>query len=328
MQRYNYSSYVKIFATGLSNSNMTEITKKLFEPIISQEFVLNKKGQPYNINSREASDWYNQKRDIPKNIKKAVEKPQIYCHIGEYFQTNIIEKYINPLKESTMYENMLLLIKQSNLAQEEKLEFEKIYSEHDYGNFLGRAFLYSLVQDNRRQKDECSLIYMDDDLKTLERIIHKYPKPVPIQPPAILANSELKYVNELYSVYQEKTGTIFSSPEDLLPFKKWRLHFERQRKDYYLAETVCRGLRDTMCQNEAEKFDYVKDEIYDGVINTAEKDYACGFDRLTAVMEHATSVSLSHNIQMMILNWIGPGEKKGICHMLVNDERLSWLGDV
>ena len=328
MQKYNYSSYVEIFILGLSSVNMTEVTQKLFEPIISQEFVLNKSGQPYNINARDASEWYKQKREIPKNIKMAVETPQIYNHIGGYFQSNIIESYLSPLKESVMYENMLDLIQKSNLSQEIKSDLKKLYKEQSYGEFLGKAFLYSLVQNNKKQIDDCVPINMKEDLKALERIIQKYQKPVPIQPPKDLANCELKYVNELYSIYQEKTGSTFSKPEDLLPFKRLKNHFERQRKDYYLAETVHRGLRDTICQDEQENFAYVKNEIYDGVINTAEKEYACGYDRLTAVMEHVTSVQLSHNMQLLLLNWIGPGEKKGICHMLVNDERLSWLGDV
>lgn len=46
---------------------------------------------------------------------------------------------------------------------------------------------------------------------------------------------------------------------------------------------------------------------------------------MNAVMEHATLVELSSNLQTVTLNWIGPGEKKGICHMLVNDEKLSWI---
>ena len=69
----------------------------------------------------------------------------------------------------------------------------------------------------------------------------------------------------------------------------------------------------------------VKEEMYEGVVTTEEKDYACGYDRMNAVMEHATLVELSSNLQTVTLNWIGPGEKKGICHMLVNDEKLSWI---
>lgn len=57
------------------------------------------------------------------------------------------------------------------------------------------------------------------------------------------------------------------------------------------------------------------------------KNYDSGFDRMTAVMEHVTQVPLSNNLQDIMLDWIGPGEKKGVCHMLVNDGKLGWMGD-
>ena len=34
---------------------------------------------------------------------------------------------------------------------------------------------------------------------------------------------------------------------------------------------------------------------------------------------------ISSNTEQIMYNWIGPGEKMGVCHMLVNDERLEWV---
>lgn len=145
-------------------------------------------------------------------------------------------------------------------------------------------------------------------------------------PPPAVADGEMKYVKELFEVYQEKTGKKCDKAEDLEPYPKLKRNFNRQRKDYYLAETIRRGLRDTVCAGETQNFDLLKDEMYEGVVVTEEKEYGCGYDRLSAVLEHATTVQLSANVEILTLNWVGPGEKKGICHMLVNDERLSWMG--
>ena len=126
-------------------------------------------------------------------------------------------------------------------------------------------------------------------------------------------------------MYGQISGQEYARPEDLDEKPKLRKNFNRQRKDYYLAETIHRELRDTIRLDEEDGFDLLKDEVCDGVITTCEKSYNSGFDRLTAVMEHATSVPLSNNLQDRMLDWVGPGEKKGVCHMLVNEERLGWM---
>lgn len=69
-------------------------------------------------------------------------------------------------------------------------------------------------------------------------------------------------------------------------------------------------MRDTVCPDETQNFDCLKDEIYEGVVTTEEKEYDSGYDRLSAVMEHATLIQLSANLNTLTLNWVGPGEKK------------------
>ena len=139
-------------------------------------------------------------------------------------------------------------------------------------------------------------------------------------PPDEIEDHELGYVQELYKVYHEETGEEYARPADLDSQPKLKRDFNRQRKDYYSAETIRRELRDTIRQDETEGFDILKDEMYDGVITTRDKDYDSSFKRLTAVMEHATEVPISRNLQDRLLDWVGPGEKKGVCHILTVKE--------
>lgn len=330
MKTYNFASFAKVFETAMEHQNMTKLVQTLFEPIVSQKFVVNSRGNTYSITPREASDWYKQRRDIPKNIKKAAKDPRIYNHIESYFADTSIQELINPIKETKMHEELISLIMDSDLSKDDKSDFEKIYADANYELFLGKAFLHAIVADNLKHdvKTEYLDSDIDNDILLLETFIHKHPKPKPIEPPEIIAHGEMRYVNELYLVYAEKTGTTFNTPNDLIKYKKLQADFIRQRKNYYLAETVHRGLRDTMCLSETSSFDYMKDEIYEGIITTVEMDYNSGFDRLNKVMEHVTTVQLSNNTASMLLNWIGPGEKKGVCHMLVNDGRIHWTGDI
>ena len=82
-----------------------------------------------------------------------------------------------------------------------------------------------------------------------------------------------------------------------------------------------------MLVDEENGFNLLKDEVYNGVIDVRNKEYDLGYDRLTAVMEHATSLPISNNLDNILLNWVGASEKKGVCHMLVNDNLLSWMED-
>lgn len=150
-------------------------------------------------------------------------------------------------------------------------------------------------------------------------------KPSPLTPPEYVDTHEVIYVKELYKVYSEKTGEKYIKPEDLQSNIAINKNFNRQRKCYYLAETIRRELRDTTLLDEIDGFDILKDEIYEGIIETHDKDYDFAFDRLNTVIEHVTIVPLSQNLSDLLLNWIGPGEKKGVCHMLVNDKRISWF---
>ena len=46
---------------------------------------------------------------------------------------------------------------------------------------------------------------------------------------------------------------------------------------------------------------------------------------MDAITEKAEKVILSQKTQDDLYGWIGPGEKMGVCHMLVNENRLKWV---
>lgn len=328
MRVYNYAAYAKVLELGVSKPNMTKIAKALFKPIVEMEGVVNRAHNPYVITPAMAKSWYEQGTDIPPNIKIAAGKPEIVNGIGDYFSDEIIDNLINQMQESQMYSEMIKLIKESDLQQDQIDELLKLYADNDRAEFLGRAFLYAVVGDNLKKNPEFVIEPVDADIRTFKELVKKsHKKPKRIEPPEEIEDHELVYVKELYKVYGELSGEEYARPADLDAHPKLRRDFDRQRKDYYSAETIHRELRDSIRLDETEGFDILKDEMYDGVITTRDRDYDTGFKRLTAVMEHATEVPISNNLQDRMLDWVGPGEKKGVCHMLVNDHRLSWMDE-
>lgn len=329
MQVYNYAAFAKVFEIGVTKPNMTKIAKALFEPIVSLDGVVNRVGNLYVIDSKCAKAWYDQSTDIPENLKVAATRPDLLSEIGAYFNDNIIDEIVTQAKASSMYSELLKLIRNSDLEQTLRNELLELYNSGEQPDFLGKAFLYSLIADNTQKTPEEPVEAIDEDIRIFKELIKKkYKKPKSITPPDEIEDHEIGYVHELYRVYGEVSGQEYARPEDLDSEPALKKNFNRQRKDYYKAETIHRELRDTIRLDEEEGFSLLKDEVFDGVITTCEKDYTTSFERMTAVMEHATEILLSNNIQARMLDWIGPGEKKGVCHMLVNDERLGWMEDV
>ncbi|NBK77441.1 hypothetical protein D5272_02280 [bacterium D16-76] len=328
MEVYNYAAFAKAFELGVTKPNMTKIAKALFEPIVSLDGVVNRVGNLYVTDSKYAKAWYEQSSDIPENIKKAATRADLLDSIGAYFNDNIMDEVVSQTQSSAMNSALVRLIKNSDLEHNLQHELLQLYNSGELPDFLGKAFLYSLVADNTQKGSDAPVEEIDEDIRTFKELIKRsHKKPKGITPPDEIEDHEIGYVRELYRVYGEVSGQEYARPEDLDSEPTLKKNFNRQRKDYYLAETIHRELRDTIRLDEEEGFELLKDAVYEGVITTCEKPYYRGFDRLTAVMEHATSVPLSNNLQDRMLDWIGLGEKKGVCHMLVNDSRLGWMED-
>lgn len=150
--------------------------------------------------------------------------------------------------------------------------------------------------------------------------------PIQLVPQSTLETHELPYINALCEVYAEKISQeVTPDSIDTLP-PIYKRHFAEQRKAYYSAESVHRSVREVFADGE-QQFSALKDDAYDGIEPTYYDDnYATGYDRLRAVLEKITSTTLTKSALVNIIGLISNLEKKGICHMLVNDERIrSWV---
>ena len=122
----------------------------------------------------------------------------------------------------------------------------------------------------------------------------------------------------------DAAGKEIKEAGDLDPLN-YRDDFEHHRKNYYKAELVCRETRDSVQPDEASPVDVLKEEMEEGVYETRHHGYDNALLRVNAVMEQAYKVQLSSWVDQATFNWVGPSEKKGVCHILVNDERFKWV---
>ena len=150
--------------------------------------------------------------------------------------------------------------------------------------------------------------------------------PVQLTPQSAINPDELPYINALCEVYAQKINEAVT-PDSLnsLPTSLKR-NLADQRKAYYSAEGIQRSVRDVFADGE-QQFQNLKDDAYEGISPTFYDDrHSTGYERLQAVLEKITNTTLSKSAFINIAGLIGNLEKKGICHILVNDERIkSWV---
>lgn len=144
--------------------------------------------------------------------------------------------------------------------------------------------------------------------------------------PENIADIELACVRALCDAYAEALGRSRVTVGDIpsLPFPYPDDYIEQQ-KSYYSAESIQHSIRDTFDDGEDE-FVLLKQDAWNGISMTYRRNYINGYERLLAVLEKITSTTLDLSVLNQIRNLIGNLEKRGICHILVNDGTIkSWV---
>lgn len=137
-------------------------------------------------------------------------------------------------------------------------------------------------------------------------------------PPEAVAPIETIYVTELVKAYAESHPTEAFEVSSLSAHEKIGRHFARQRVSFYSAEALRIYARESV---PVGTFDNLKSEFHSGVVEEAEADHPSGLARLKSVIQTAVGVQLSADNLLSV----GVEDRKGICHHLVNDGRLTWV---
>ncbi len=137
---------------------------------------------------------------------------------------------------------------------------------------------------------------------------------------------DLPYVVELLKVYSKLSGTTINTIEELKVYPEYEKHLSEQSRCYYSAEAMRRSVRDLFNDGE-ENFNMLKDEIFDSIYETyVDLSLNDGYQRLKNVLEIVTKATLNSTILLNIKGLVTIKEKKGICHILVNEGRIkSWV---
>jgi hypothetical protein len=146
------------------------------------------------------------------------------------------------------------------------------------------------------------------------------PRPTAPEPSAAPTADEQRYIQKLMDVYNEQASDPPCSPANVHEWPKAHSrHYERQRVAFYSAEALRVFARDAVPEGT---FEALQEEIYDAVIETHDRVFGCGLDRLYAVTEVARVAPLAANGLFPVVYM---RDRTGICHQLSNDDRLEWV---
>lgn len=335
MGSLNYSSYVHKMEVGLRRNGMHPMAVLLLTSITQYPSVKNRWGKPYTISRTEARDWYHGAQSIPQGIRDGADNSKVVKNARQYFEDNVIPEIYSD-KEQDVMDGILGLVQGDKGIQKTNLKkLEKLYTIGDTAGFLSDSFLIAVKNENGLfmrpvKKKKSKPLAETDDIEEFENLMkQRYKKPDPMTPPKELAEHELTYATELLAAYADAAKVKELVREDLSApgYARFSRDFERQRRFYYMAETILEASKDMLKLKETECFDKAKGEVFDYIIQTCDSPYDDGYKRLCAVIERVGGTPLSKAIDDMLLNWMGPGEKQGVCHMLVNDKQIRWVDD-
>ncbi|MFJ6380391.1 ABC-three component system protein [Kitasatospora sp. NPDC092039] len=144
------------------------------------------------------------------------------------------------------------------------------------------------------------------------------PRPATGQPPMEHTANEARYIQLLLEVYEERWGCPADSPLNAQAHPRAGRHLQSQREAFFCADALRVFARDSVPPGT---FEALQDDIYNRVADFELRDFPNGYERLNKVLDTAGDMPLANNI---LVDYVHSNDRKGICHQLANDDRLTW----
>jgi hypothetical protein len=151
----------------------------------------------------------------------------------------------------------------------------------------------------------------------LTRVLKVVPGDAPVGvAPSTLQAEEIEYLDQLRQVYGAARGTSFVTVEAVLADKEYGPDLSDQRTRFFEAAVFKRFHRDNTDANALEAF---QQDVYLGVVGVHRRRHPTGFDRLCAVMDHASVMAAAIGGKLARVP-----VRQGMCHHLANEGTMKW----
>lgn len=248
-------------------------------------------------------------------IKGHSQDAEVKSTIGDYFSKNIIRHFMPDMEDEIIFHLRSVINEDAaNISDSKRDELLRLGKKETFAEFLGQVYLYSLTRENvltpeakERFKSELE-DYKRHSLDTVEV-------------PETIIHEERAYTEALAKAYAQAEKMDSFSLDDIASYPEHAEHLADQRRYFFAAEAVRRGTRDIY--KKEDQFDVLKEETFEGIKEVWRKRAYNGLDRLSNVLIRAEEIRPDRCWLCRDTDWIGMIQKKGICHFLVNDGKIT-----
>lgn len=139
-------------------------------------------------------------------------------------------------------------------------------------------------------------------------------------PPEVAASEERFYIQQILLAIGDKEN-VEVDDNWLSANSYYQKNLKRQRERFYSAESLRNFSRDNVPPGTYES---LQEDIYLGVVDICEMDYGDGFERMTTTVNHSSSLPVESSPLRSVTRL---KDKQGVCHQLVNEQKLKWVED-
>ena len=324
-----FGTFARIVQSAIQKPDSNQAVAELLLGLITDKALDGQLSPDYSTSAKKISRLFNFKDDVHGDIIALASTEKIIETMPESFVSKVVP-CLKPTQIEDMKESLRRLIDgDMSIAPNKKKDLLSLVDKDDLSCFLSEVYLYALNRSNKaavgKYDMEVAAEIAPDDIALLNKIYSKYPRPREMVVPNEPTDEELAYITQLLEAYAEAAGVPELSRSALSGYPKYNNDLRQRRKEYYAAETIRRGTREVFKESDADQFELLKEETYDGIFDIHSQDYKSGYDRLLKVMTQVSSIQINKCSLSKLPEWIGNKEKKGVCHILANDGRISWV---
>lgn len=133
---------------------------------------------------------------------------------------------------------------------------------------------------------------------------------------------EGKYIQQFCLAVSQHSGQDCSTYEELPT--KFSKEFTEQRGYFWKAQGVERNLRELLDDGQMV-FNELKEDLYDAVVDTCRGTFDDGLARMRGTLTLAGQHSFEGVSIAYIPTMMKTAHRKGVCQILVNEQRLFWV---
>ena len=276
------------------------------------------------------------KCEINQKIKEIAQDKAAKKIVTDYFEANLIPNIPKNVCSSVLDDIDALVRNSPDIKNRKHNSLKTAYNQKKSdAAYLAEVYLFAICNgnntiDNIQSKDDTKGDASENQLELLEQgleLISSLKPPKQISPPDKPLEEEQPYISELYAAYGDKECISDFCQEHLAQYDEYSKDRNERRIDYFAADTIRHGVEELYSSSDKYKnqFEVLKEETLAGVNNTARKHYANGYERMLGVMEQVVSIQVNQYILSQSPYWISNRIRMGVCHFLVNDNKLRWV---